>query len=196
MTPHEQYPTQLIQAVEALRYILRKSRRHPAQILLGGDSAGGNLAIGVLSHIAHPHPAIAKLKVTEPLAGACLIAPWTSLDERHSESKAYYGGELIMPCVGKPWARAYLGSAVRDYYTDPSDALPQWFQNFPVNKILVLGGQNEILLSNIRDFVKTLEVRQVPSTCSSAALTLKFTGRTPFCGVFYWEARSSRSPRV
>lgn len=159
LTPHEQYPTQLIQAVEALRYILKSPRRHPAQILLGGDSAGGNLAIGVLSHLAHPHPAIAELKVTEPLAGACLISPWTSLDESHSERNIYYGGDLLMPCVGKPWSRAYLGSAVRDYYTDPSDAPPKWFQNFPVNEILVLGGQNEVLLSDIQEFVETLKVR-------------------------------------
>lgn len=179
-----------------MRYTLTNSRRRPVQILLGGDSAGGNLAIGVLSHLAHPHPAIAELKVTEPLAGACLIAPWTSLDERHSESKVYYGGDLIMPCVGKPWSRAYLGSAVRDYYTDPSDAPPQWFQKFPVNKILVLGGQNEVLLSNIQDFVQTLKVRAIPLTCSTAALTLACTGRISFRGVFYWEAGSSRSPCV
>ncbi|BAE66241.1 unnamed protein product [Aspergillus oryzae RIB40] len=74
------YPTQLIQSVEGLRYILTETNRTPANILLGGDSAGGNLAVGVLSHLSSPHEAIAKLDVQEPLAGTVLIAPWTSLE--------------------------------------------------------------------------------------------------------------------
>ncbi|POR35140.1 Lipase/thioesterase family protein [Tolypocladium paradoxum] len=157
LAPHAQYPTQLTQAVEALRYILTQTHCCPARVLLGGDSAGGNLVVGVLSHLAHPHPAIAELKLAEPLAGAAAIAPWTSLDENHSEQDIYYGGDLITPYVGGPWSRAYLGSATRDYYTDASDAPSSWFKDFPVKQILVLGGQNEVLMPVIEDFVQKLK---------------------------------------
>ena len=141
---------------------MKKTHRSPARVLLGGDSAGGNLVVGVLSHLAHPHPAITELKLAEPLAAAAVIAPWTSLDETHSEQDIYCGGDLITPYVSKPWSRAYLGSARRDYYTDASDAPSSWFKDFPVKQILVLGGQNEVLLPVIEDFVQKLKVRKSP----------------------------------
>ncbi|KAK4084680.1 hypothetical protein Purlil1_10265 [Purpureocillium lilacinum] len=157
LAPHARYPTQLTQAVEALRYVLDQKRHLPSQIFLGGDSAGGNLAVGVLSHLAHPHPAIRELKLDEPLAGTAVIAPWTSLDENHSQEKVYSGGDLITPFVGKPWSRHYLNGTARDYYTDASLAPSSWFETYPVKQILVLGGGNEVLLPIIEDFVEKLK---------------------------------------
>jgi hypothetical protein len=116
------------------------------------------LAIGVLSHLSHPHPEIPKLELTGPLAGVAVIAPWTSLDERHSDKDVYSGGDVITPYVGRPWSRHYLGGAPRDYYTDASDAPSSWFETYPVKKILVLAGGNEILKPTIEDFVVNLKV--------------------------------------
>lgn len=164
LAPHARYPTQLTQAVEALRYVLDQKRHRPSQIFLGGDSAGGNLAVGVLSHLAHPHPAIKELKLEEPLAGTAVIAPWTSLDENHSQEKVYSGGDLITPFVGKPWSRHYLNGTARDYYTDASLAPSSWFETYPVKQILVLGGGNEVLLPIIEDFVEKLKVSHGPPT--------------------------------
>lgn len=158
LAPHAHYPTQLTQAVEALRFIISEPGRRPSNIFLGGDSAGGNLAIGVLSHLAHTHPEIAKLELGESLAGVAVIAPWTSLDESNSDRKEYSGGDVITPYVGRPWSRYYLGGATRDYYTDASDAPSSWFQTYPVNKLLVLCGANEILRSTIEKFATKLKV--------------------------------------
>ncbi|KAB8226571.1 Alpha/Beta hydrolase protein [Aspergillus novoparasiticus] len=152
LAPNAQYPTQLIQSVEALRYILIKANRTPANILLGGDSAGGNLAVGVLSHLSSPHEAIAKLDVQEPLAGTVLIAPWTSL-EVSADTKMNCLSDVITPDVAKPWSQAYLGKAKHDYYTDASTAPSSWFKNLKTQQILVLAGQNEIMLPTIRHFV-------------------------------------------
>ncbi|KKK12821.1 hypothetical protein ARAM_001173 [Aspergillus rambellii] len=85
LAPVATYPTQLRQAVEALRHVLVDQGRRPSRVLLGGDSAGGNLVGGVLSHLAHTHPAIEPLAVSTPLAGAVLIAPWTLLDPDPSD---------------------------------------------------------------------------------------------------------------
>ncbi|RAQ66628.1 lipase/thioesterase family protein, partial [Aspergillus flavus] len=152
LAPNAQYPTQLIQSVEGLRYILTETNRTPANILLGGDSAGGNLAVGVLSHLSSPHEAIAKLDVQEPLAGTVLIAPWTSL-EVSTDTKMNCLGDVITPDVAKPWSQAYLGRAKHDYYTDASTAPSSWFKNLKNQQILVLAGQNEIMLPSIRHFV-------------------------------------------
>ncbi|KAE8396189.1 Alpha/Beta hydrolase protein [Aspergillus alliaceus] len=152
LAPNAQYPTQVIQSVEALRYILTETNRPPADILLGGDSAGGNLAVAVLSHLTSPHQAVSKLDVREPLAGVALIAPWTSLDV---DVDAEYNclGDVITPDVAKPWSHAYLGSAKHDWYTDASTAPSSWFENLKTQQILVLAGQNEIMLPSIRQFV-------------------------------------------
>ncbi|KAE8423781.1 Alpha/Beta hydrolase protein [Aspergillus pseudocaelatus] len=156
LAPNAQYPTQLIQSVEALRYILTKTNRTPANILLGGDSAGGNLAVGVLSHLTSPHEAIVKLDVREPLAGTVLIAPWTSLDAS-PDTEFNCLGDVITPDVAKPWSQAYLGNAKHDYYTDASIAPSSWFQHLKTQKVLVLAGENEIMLPSIRQFVEKVK---------------------------------------
>jgi acetyl esterase/lipase len=158
LAPHARYPTQLSQAVAALRYVVEKTGHKPGQVLLGGDSAGGNLVFGVLSHLAHPHPRIDELKLSEPLAGAAGIAPWTSLDPSLSEQAVYYGGDIVTPYVGRAWGSEYLNGVERDYYTDASDAPTSWFETYPVKQILILGGANEILLPVIEDFAGKIKV--------------------------------------
>ncbi|KAF7589125.1 hypothetical protein BBP40_004730 [Aspergillus hancockii] len=158
LAPNAQYPTQLIQSVEALRYILTQTNRSPAHVLMAGDSAGGNLVVGVLSHLTCPHRKVAKLEVSEPLAGIALIAPWTSL-EMSPDAEFNCLGDLITPDVAKPWSRAYLGSAQHDYYTDASTAPSTWFENLKAKQVLVLAGQNEIMLPSIQQFVEKVKVR-------------------------------------
>ncbi|KAJ5815463.1 hypothetical protein N7474_007240 [Penicillium riverlandense] len=157
LAPHARYPQQLVQATEALRHIVSRTHRGPADVLVGGDSAGGNLAVGVLSHLSHPHPAIPELKLDEPLAGVVLISPWTSL-EASPTGVSNNIGDLITTQVAGPWSSAYLGDTSRDYYTDASLAPSTWFENLQTKHILVLGGGNEIMRSMIEDFVQKVEI--------------------------------------
>lgn len=152
LAPHATYPTQLRQAVECLRHVLDRTSHAPSSVYIGGDSAGGNLVGGVLSHIAHPHPQITPLSISENLAGAIMIAPWTMLGTDFSEQEIYSGGDLITEGVAIPWAGAYLGAAQRDYYTDLSTAPTEWYHDFRVDSVLITGGGNEILLPIIQDF--------------------------------------------
>lgn len=152
LAPHATYPTQLRQAVECLRHVLDHTDHAPRNVYIGGDSAGGNLVGGVLSHIAHPHSQITPLDINENLGGAVMVAPWTMLDTDFTEHEIYAGGDLITQYVAKPWAGAYLGTAKRDYYTDLSLAPTDWYHDFKVNSVLITGGENEILLPIIQDF--------------------------------------------
>lgn len=163
LAPHATYPTQLRQAVAAVHYILSQPNRDPSTVFLGGDSAGGNLVCGVLSHAAHPHPQIEPLTLgtgegESKFAGAAMIAPWTLLDtEFPPEQVIYHGGDLITKAVAAPWSTAYLGDAKRDYYTDCSNAPTEWYSTFPVKKVLITGGGNEILLPIILDFAEKMQ---------------------------------------
>lgn len=164
LAPGAAYPTQLTQAVAALRYIVNNTGRKPSQVLIGGDSAGGNLVMGVLSHLAHVHPAIPKLELSEPLAGAVGIAPWTLIGEDHGDREIYSGGDLITPAVDKPWSSAFLGGSDKDYFTSASTAPKSWLAAFPVKRVLILGGGNEILLPAIEDLAEKLQVRHPQRT--------------------------------
>ena len=153
LAPTATYPTQLKQAVSALRFIL-SSGQSPSTIFLGGDSAGGNLVGGVLSHLAHPHPQIEAIKLPEnsKLGGAAMIAPWTLLDTEFPDQEIYHGGDIITQAVAQPWASAYIGTSPRDNYTDLCKAPVEWYKDFPVEQVLITGGGNEILLPMIQEF--------------------------------------------
>lgn len=77
LTPQARFPTQMCQAASGLAHLLRGGIR-PSQLVVGGDSAGGNLTVQLLSHLLHPYPLAEKVVLDEPLAGAFLVSPFVS----------------------------------------------------------------------------------------------------------------------
>lgn len=179
LAQHGPYPTQLRQAVECLRYVLEETEHKPGRVFLGGDSAGGNLVGGVLSHLSHPHPQIEPLALSGNLAGAVMIAPWTLLDAEFPDRVIYNGGDLITESVAGPWAAAYIAGGKRDHYTDLSTAPDDWYRDFPVQKVLITGGENEILLPVIEQFAEKFKVSTDSSTLKIAYLLTLFVGLFP-----------------
>jgi acetyl esterase/lipase len=79
LAPEHQFPTQLRQASAALAHLLDTGV--PAgDIIIGGDSAGGNLALTLLSHLQHPHPDLPPVPLAAPLSGAFVVSPGVSRD--------------------------------------------------------------------------------------------------------------------
>lgn len=167
LAPHGTYPVQLTQSVEGLRHVLAHTGRSPRNVLLGGDSAGGNLTVGVLSHLAHPHPSIAPVALSGPLAGAATIAPWVSMRPDLGDRVIYDGGDIVTTFVGEEWSKTFMGGAEHDFYTDAFEAPSSWFETFPVKKMLMTGGENEILMPLIEMFYENVKVR-----CSHVLLFL------------------------
>lgn len=182
LAPTAKYPTQLTQAVEALRHLITTAKRSPSQIIIGGDSAGGNLVCGVLSHLAHRHEAIEELTLGEPLSAAVMMAPWTALNNPDAGLAGYEGGDVLTKRSLEKWVGNYMGDATPDYYTDASRAPAQWFRGLPVKKILVMAGQHEYLLPEINTFVKTLEAGYGPLEFHVAA---KEAHIAPFVNLVY-----------
>lgn len=185
---------QLTQSVEGLRYVLEKTGRSPKNVLLGGDSAGGNLTFGVLSHLAHPHPSIESLKLSEPLAAATTIAPWTSLHPDLEGREVYDGGDIVTTFVGESWSKTFMGGAEPDYYTDAFDAPSSWFETYPVKKILIIGGENEILMPMIEMFYEQVKVG--PKSANTYILANQLPGWLPQHRALCRQARVSCSPSV
>ncbi|KAM3426704.1 hypothetical protein MY4824_009861 [Beauveria thailandica] len=158
LAPQATYPTQLIQAVDALRYINSQKQRAES-IVLAGDSAGASLAFGVLSHLAHPHPAIDKLQLAKPLDGFVVVGYPGATNDAHAPAgfERYWGGDLIDPVVVENWMKGYLGNSAPDYYTDPISAPDSWFHNLPTKRMLLLAGGNELLRPMIEAFAQKLK---------------------------------------
>ncbi|KAL1964236.1 hypothetical protein VTN77DRAFT_7194 [Rasamsonia byssochlamydoides] len=157
LTPHASYPTQLRQSVEALRHILTtQPDRSPSSIFLGGDSAGGNLALAVLLHLSHPHPEIEPLPLPQqqPLAGVFTLGAWVTFrTDFPSEAMNRYK-DLTGKPQGERWAAAYLGGKPGDAWNQPLLAPVEWWDGArtKVKDVLFLVGGDEVLLSAVEAF--------------------------------------------
>lgn len=78
LAPEAKYPTQLRQAVVALDHILGEGIS-PQDLIIGGDSAGGNLAIQLLHHLSDLEQRSQPLTdKAVRFAGFFFVSPWVS----------------------------------------------------------------------------------------------------------------------
>ena len=187
LTPHAAYPTQIRQCVEAIHYLVTETNRPFSSITLGGDAAGGNLALAVLSHMLHPHPEIDLLlpsRSTSPgpnlsvrfsggsgrsrarddqFAGLFCIGPWVSF-------AAYRGWtslqenclkDMVTNELSTTWSQKYLNGRREDRWNQPVLASPAWWRGCPVRRALILAGSEEIFLSSIEEFARRFMVSYI-----------------------------------
>lgn len=161
LAPHEVYPYQLRQAVELVRYVCAELRRKPEHVTIAGDSAGANLAIGILSHMLHPHTEIPELQFEqgEKLGAAILLAPWASFATDWPSNKYNAKKDLVSAIAADVWSNSFLGGKKRDGYNEPLSAEVGWWKGLDgvVGEILICGGKDEVLESAIRELVRRFE---------------------------------------
>jgi len=122
---------------------------------LTGDSAGGNLILGVLSHITHPHPdlSIPRLTLPSSLKGAILISPWASFSTTGESYTQNHYLDPIHPKAISQWSSAFLGVSVPSTpYSEPVIAPSTWWAHLPVSEVLIVYGGDETLADGIREF--------------------------------------------
>ena len=127
------------------------------QIILGGDSAGANLAIGILAHLTHPHPNIPALKLSKPLLATTLLSPWVSFNPTSASFKINAERDLFGPAAVKRWSAAFLGPGVSsDNYSEPRIAPVAWWRGTEkvVDYVLIWAGGDEVSLDSIEEFAK------------------------------------------
>ena len=72
LAPEFPYPKALNECVAAYRFLVHNLRVAPSRVVIGGDSAGGNLAIATAVLLRDAHEG--------PPAGLTLVSPWVSLE--------------------------------------------------------------------------------------------------------------------
>ncbi|KAJ5106223.1 epsilon-lactone hydrolase [Penicillium angulare] len=153
LTPHATYPTQLCEAVEALRYVIEDVGRSPEDIILLGDSAGASLCLSILSHLSHPSKDAPMLQISRPLKALVCLSPWVSF--RHDWPSVAYNEHKDIDAkeVTERWSRDYLNGGSTNFYIEAADAPDSWWEGAQVEQTLVLAGSDEVLLDPIKAWV-------------------------------------------
>lgn len=158
LAPVAQYPTQMSQCVELLRYTLNNLGKEPSKVMLAGDSAWGHLVMSVISHLLHPHPDINPVELTSPLKAAIIFSPWVNFDMKSVSVLENQMQDPVSLEVMRTWARDYLGTAPLDHYNQPSIASYEWWRGMPVEQLLVTGAAREMLADDLTSFSEMMKV--------------------------------------
>ena len=156
LAPSKRYPHQLTQCVELLRHVLTMLHKSPSQIMLGGDSAGGNLVFGVLAHLLHPHAAIAPLKLEALLRAAFAVSPIASFDTDYPSDRQDPAPRSTI----KAWLGNYLGASPTDRWNDPAATDVAWWRGVDgvVRETLITVAAHEMMGPGTQAFAKKLDV--------------------------------------
>jgi acetyl esterase/lipase len=155
LCPDGHYPTQLQQAADAMAHLFASGRVTPGNLVIGGDSAGGNLTAQVLGHLVRPHPAAKEVGLKEPLAGAFLVSPWVSGRKDWASMERNAGIDMISAKL-RSWAlegEDYLAEAKerKNGWAMPMDLedAEGWFRGLDqvVKEVYVTAGEQEVLLN-------------------------------------------------
>ncbi|KAI1616525.1 Alpha/Beta hydrolase protein [Exophiala viscosa] len=160
LMPQAVYPRQFQEAVNSIRYVLEAMKRPPGQIMVGGDSAGGNLAVAAMLHAARPSelaPPLPGVSMTEKLRALVLLSPWVSFDISLHSFERNRNKDYLQAETEKRWSDLYVGSQEPSPYNEPARASPSEWKDIPVQDILVTAGSNEVLLDGIEKWVKDLQ---------------------------------------
>jgi acetyl esterase/lipase len=99
LSPPACYPDALNQVVEAFKWL--SGRVSPSRIVLGGDSAGGNLALATAMVLRDTSYSVRP-------AGMILISPWLDLTASDSTFDTYQGIDMLNRDRIREFAKQYL----------------------------------------------------------------------------------------
>lgn len=137
LAPEHAFPAQLEDSLVAYEWLLRRGVI-PSQLIVVGDSAGGNLVLCLLR-------ALRRTTLPRPAAAIC-ISPWIDLANGGESITANQPFDIIDQEMIHRWRQWYVrGRDPRDPDISPSYAD---FANFP--PIYVQAGGAEILIDMIR----------------------------------------------
>lgn len=78
--PSNPYPAPILDALAAYKYLVQEIGFKPENIVISGDSAGGNLALALARYLVENGEALSGLP---PPGGLLLASPWADLSTSH-----------------------------------------------------------------------------------------------------------------
>lgn len=167
LAPTWRSPTQLRQAAAALSEIFNAGFS-AKDIIVGGDSAGGNLTMQLLHHLANPHAQVARIVLQEPLSAAFLISPWLGMDTSGASFREHDRHDMISMDIlhsldveirpPRRWA-----SRNGNDWADPFEWKGPWTNKLGsvIGKLYITVGDREILADHGKMMAKTVSAMQI-----------------------------------
>ena len=160
------FPTALIDALAGYNYLIHVIGFRPEDVVIVGDSAGGNLALALTRYLVEHKPGLLN-----PPGSLVLLSPWTDISDSHyTPGTSYNYGEFdIVPLISTSpcaaWAvKSFLGphgmqAAEKSRYLSPACRFASLeevsFKDFP-RSYITAGGAETFL-----DQIITLKQRMV-----------------------------------
>ncbi|KAH6972883.1 Alpha/Beta hydrolase protein [Ilyonectria sp. MPI-CAGE-AT-0026] len=161
LCPVARYPMQLRHAASGLSHLLA-SGIPPENIIIGGDSAGGNLTGQLMCHLVWPHPEAVQSNLAKPFAGVFLISPW--LTKETNDRSFVENGSIDM--LSADFVKSIIGVVVgyNDWETRSTeecshlfalDMEKPWMHRLSAltNQMYVSVGYHEVFRDQCIDFV-------------------------------------------
>lgn len=162
------FPAALLDALSSYVYLVNDIGFLPADIIVEGDSAGGNLALALTRYLVESQNNAEGVSVPSPPSALVLFSPWADMGVSHftfgsiaaKNSSTDYIGGMAEADYGK---KIFCGQHGRDAvsvnpYMSPASIDPRMkidFKGFP--RTFIVAGGAEVLLGVIR----TLKERMV-----------------------------------
>ena len=199
LSSRAKYPTQYRQAMRVVQHVVN-SGISPADIVITGDSAGGMLAMQVISIFLHPNSSITSMPMPSvPFAGILLISPWAAMDS-NAPSFVNNGGDCVSDIslgyfakmAGRGIERTDTKGVPEEYWCEPLKAPTEWWrgtENITKHMLFIYGGHEALrddivsLVEKVREAVKGTKVdvatMQDPTGVHIAPVLDAAVGRAP-----------------
>lgn len=138
LAPEHPFPAALEDSIHAYFWLLDQGY-DPQQIVLGGDSAGGGLAIAMMLMLK---------ELKRPLPAACIcLSPWVDLTLSGDSVRRHAAADPIVPVPElEEWAKAYAG-----HYTLEHPMLSPLFGDLSgLPPVLIQSSSREVLSDDAR----------------------------------------------
>ncbi|KAK4039662.1 Alpha/Beta hydrolase protein [Parachaetomium inaequale] len=162
LSPEHPYPAQLVQCVATLRHLVDEMGLRPGDLVLAGDSAGGQLVGALLAHLVKPSPYAAPVKLNGKFRAALFVSPFVRLQEGVGSYETNDGKDYLNRSQVDKFMSAWKGNG-EEIWADlcgASESGDVWRQVFArgsqglVRKVMVTVGTADILLDSCRVFAK------------------------------------------
>ncbi|PHH61560.1 hypothetical protein CDD82_2133 [Ophiocordyceps australis] len=157
LSPGSKFPVQLRQAAAGLGAVLDAGFR-AGNIVFGGDSAGGNMAMQLVSHVLHPVDAAARrLSLDEPVAGVFLVSPWVA---RSTESWSFAqnaSNDMLTTSIVSQLGLEHFGPPTVNLAAI-GPFTPQWLERLHhvTRRVYLAGGRREVFAAHLAELAQLL----------------------------------------
>ncbi|MDE5884295.1 MAG: alpha/beta hydrolase [Oscillospiraceae bacterium] len=166
LAPEFQYPAQLREALDLWENLTKSQNYQPEDIIIGGDSAGGNLVLAMMLWLRDHHQKL-------PKAAFC-ISPWADMTGKSRSAASNYGKDVEFGQPGKIMTEqireilhdseiyAWLSEKDRKENKQNPYISPVFgnYQNFP--PMLFTAGGDEMLLCDTLTLVQKFKNLRIP----------------------------------